>query len=48
MKKTSLQNIHAIEQGLKDGKSYEQIAQELNLTPRVVRKWGQVIKKGVK
>jgi DNA-binding transcriptional regulator YiaG len=47
MKKTSLQSIHAIEEGLKAGKSYEDLAHELHLTLRVVRKWGQVIKKGV-
>ena len=47
MKKTILQDIKKIEEGLSSGKSYEQIAQDLSLSLRVVRKWGQLIKKGV-
>ncbi len=47
MKKTSLEERKAIEKGLSEGKSYGCIAQEQSLTLRVVRKWGQVIKKGV-
>jgi hypothetical protein len=47
MKKTSLQDRKAIEAGLKDGKSYALIANEQSLSLRVVRKWGQIIKKGV-
>jgi DNA-binding CsgD family transcriptional regulator len=47
MKKTSLEDIHAIEQSLSEGKSYKEIAGALSLSLRVVRKWGQIIKKGV-
>ena len=47
MKKTSLQDRKAIEEGLKDGKSYALIANEQSMSLRVVRKWGQIIKKGV-
>lgn len=47
MKKTSLQDIKAIEEGLWACKTYGCIAEELSLTLRVVRKWGQIIKKGV-
>lgn len=47
MKKTSLQERKAIEEGLSQGKSYDCLAQEHSLTLRVVRKWGQIIKKGV-
>jgi hypothetical protein len=47
MKKTSLQERKAIEAGLSQGKSYACIAQEESLSLRVVRKWGQLVKKGV-
>jgi DNA invertase Pin-like site-specific DNA recombinase len=47
MKKTSLEAIHAIEQSVSEGKSYSEIAEALSLSHRVVRKWGQIIKKGV-
>ena len=47
MKKTSLQERKAIEEGLSAGKSYAEIAASQSLTLRVVRKWGQMIKKGV-
>jgi transposase len=45
MKQTSLLEKLAIAKGIKWGKSYAQIAQELQLTERVVRKWGQKAKK---
>jgi DNA-binding CsgD family transcriptional regulator len=48
MKKTSLQERKAIEASLSAGKSYAEIAEEQSLTLRVVRKWGQIIKKGVR
>ncbi len=47
MKKTSLQERKAIEDGLSQGKSYACIAEEQSLSLRVVRKWGQIIKKRV-
>jgi transposase len=47
MQKTSLENKAAIELGLSEGKSYSEIAASLSLSLRVVRKWGQIIKKGV-
>ena len=47
MKKTSLQDIQTIEHRLSEGKSYSEITEELSLSLRVVRKWGQIIKKGV-
>ena len=45
MKRTSLSEKLAICTGIKWGKSYAQIAEELDLTERVVRKWGQKAKK---
>jgi transposase-like protein len=45
MKRTSLSEKIAIASGVKWGKSYAQLAQELDLTERVVRKWGQKAKK---
>ena len=45
MKRTSLSEKLAISTGIKWGKSYAQIAEELDLTERVVRKWGQKAKK---
>jgi hypothetical protein len=42
---TTLQERKMIQEGLKSGKTYRIIAEELNLTIRVVRKWGQKIKK---
>jgi DNA-binding NarL/FixJ family response regulator len=42
---TTLQERKKIQEGLKSGKTYRLIAEELNLTIRVVRKWGQKIKK---
>ena len=35
----------AIETGLQLGKSYQTLSKELNLSLRVVRKWGQKVKK---
>lgn len=45
MKKTTVAEKLAISNGIKWGKSYEQIAEELHLTKRVVQKWGQKVKK---
>ena len=45
MKKTTLSEKKAIANGVKWGKSYAQIAIELGLKERVVRKWGQKAKK---
>jgi predicted transcriptional regulator len=45
MRQTSLSEKLAISTGVKWGKSYAQIAEELQLTERVVRKWGQKAKK---
>ena len=45
MKRTSLKEKQAIAAGIKWGKDYAQIAEELELSERVVRKWGQKVKK---
>ena len=45
MKTTTLEEKAAIAAGIKCGKSYKQIADELHLTRRVVLKWGQKVKK---
>jgi DNA-binding NarL/FixJ family response regulator len=45
MKKTTLEEKAAITSGINCGKSYQQIADELHLTKRVVLKWGQKVKK---
>lgn len=45
MKQTTLAEKTAISLGIKWGKSYSQLAEELQLTERVVRKWGQKAKK---
>ena len=42
---TSLIARKAIEFGVKAGKSYTTLSEELNLSLRVVRKWGQKVKK---
>jgi hypothetical protein len=42
---TTLQERKMIQLGLKAGKTYRVISEELKLTIRVVRKWGQKIKK---
>ena len=42
---TSLMARKAIELGVKAGKSYATLSEELNLSLRVVRKWGQKVKK---
>jgi hypothetical protein len=45
MKKTTLEEKLAIRSGIECGKSYQQIADSLGLTRRVVLKWGQKVKK---
>ena len=45
MKRTTLEEKLTISAGVNDGKSYKAIADELHLTERVVRKWGQKVKK---
>lgn len=45
MRHTPLVVKEAIGQKLKEKKTYRDIAQELNITERVARKWGQVTKK---
>jgi hypothetical protein len=45
MKQTTLSEKLAIATGIKWGKSYAQLATELQLTERIVRKWGQKAKK---
>jgi DNA-binding NarL/FixJ family response regulator len=45
MKMTTLEEKAAIAAGIKCGKSYQQIADELHLTKRVVLKWGRKVKK---
>ncbi len=42
---TRLMALKAIETGVKAGKSYQTLSIELNLSLRVVRKWGQKVKK---
>lgn len=45
MRRTPLAVKEAIGQKLKEKKTYKNIAQELLITERVARKWGQAIKK---
>jgi DNA invertase Pin-like site-specific DNA recombinase len=45
MKKTTLEEKLAIRDGIECGKSYQEIADALGLTHRVVLKWGQKVKK---
>jgi hypothetical protein len=47
MAKTTLFEKESIRSGLVAGKSYQQLSEELGLSKRVVRKWGQVLKKKV-
>jgi hypothetical protein len=45
MRHTPLVVKEAIGQKLKEKKTYKDIAQELSITERIARKWGQAIKK---
>lgn len=42
---TTLLERKAIEIGVKEGKTYLTLSETLNLSIRVVRKWGQKVKK---
>lgn len=42
---TTLMARKAIETGVKEGKSYQCLSEELSLSLRAVRKWGQKAKK---
>ena len=44
---TTLLERKAIEIGVKEGKTYLTLSETLNLSIRVVRKWGQKVKKKV-
>ena len=46
MLETTLEQKEKIREGLKLGKTYKEIATELNMNKRTVKKWGQKIKKG--
>ena len=45
MRLTTLLERKAIEKGVQEGKSYLVLSEELNLSKRIVRKWGQKVKK---
>jgi DNA-binding CsgD family transcriptional regulator len=45
MRQTPLIVKEQIWQKLKENKTYKRIAEELNITERVARKWGQALKK---
>ena len=46
MVQTTLEQKEKIGEGLKLGKTYNEIATELHMNKRTVKKWGQKIKKG--